>query len=189
MAISQAAVSLLAAIAVSLLLLPLGFRTLCRLIGRNLQSRTSSRRSLLVARANSEEKTASTDKTASSPSNLDAEWEKIESHTPSSGEKSDVQSWNGTIGFFHPFWYRLSLPLWRCSTNHLVVMRAAAVSACYGLPSEQPKNGTQKHSVSSIQATTMSTKQPCFLPLPIASTFTSTRPESPSSTSVPDNTY
>jgi len=79
-------------------------RFLCALVGSNVKSKTASRKQLFLDRAAKEEAEASR-KDATSQSQLDGEWEKIENSTPSStnGDK-ETKSWEGVIGFFHPFW-------------------------------------------------------------------------------------
>lgn len=79
-------------------------RFLCALVGSNVKSKTESRKQLFLDRAAKEEAETSR-KDATSQSQLDGEWEKIDASTPSSinGDK-EAKSWEGVIGFFHPFW-------------------------------------------------------------------------------------
>jgi len=85
-------------------LLPYVFALACQTVGSTVKSRTSSRRALLIARANTEEE-GTTKESSGLQAQLDSEWEKVEKHsTPSStnGEPA-TQDWDGVVGFFHPF--------------------------------------------------------------------------------------
>ncbi len=74
-------------------------------VGWYLRRRASARKITILARVKLEE--AQYQLSASqSPKTDDGEWEKVEKHTAGSakngGEADD--EWEGTIGFFHPFW-------------------------------------------------------------------------------------
>ncbi|KAF2229347.1 glycosyltransferase family 4 protein [Viridothelium virens] len=93
--------SLLILTPLSFLTLPFTIKLCGRAIGWYIRSRTSSRRELLLSRAEAEEK----EYHAKSPPNGDEEWERVESYTAGSdtnGEKGS-KAWSGVIGFFHPF--------------------------------------------------------------------------------------
>jgi len=84
----------------------------CSVIGAHLRSKTASRRQILLERAAEEERALARKDAAGRRSQLDDEWEKVESSsTPSSGngEKASGQ-YEGVIGFFHPFWSVTSVP-------------------------------------------------------------------------------
>lgn len=114
MAMLATLLTLIAGAAVFLGLIPYTVRLVGRLVGSSLYSKTQQRRDLLLNRATSDEKeqeekpnvTSSTK--ASSSTSLDEEWEKISKSThdlPTQGSSSKGvdESYNGVIGFFHPF--------------------------------------------------------------------------------------
>jgi alpha-1,2-mannosyltransferase len=100
-------------------LLPHAFRLAGRLVGEQIRSKTQHRRRILYERASAEEeehkfndvhqdrgqeKTAS--KTSSSSTSLDSDWDKLTdsaSKTPTGQQTPVDQSYDGVIGFFHPF--------------------------------------------------------------------------------------
>ncbi len=76
-------------------------------IGRHIRQGTYERRELLIARANAEKKQY--EEREKAQVTVDEEWEKVDGSR--SHSQSDVQpysrfgkSWDGVIGFFHPFW-------------------------------------------------------------------------------------
>ncbi|KAK4496187.1 hypothetical protein PRZ48_012167 [Zasmidium cellare] len=99
-------------------LLPSAFRLLGRLIGKSIRSKTQHRREILIQRALKEEaeqkdkqEEQDSKKKASSSTSLDSDWEKVNdggdktptgNHTSSPISASD-DSYDGIIGFFHPF--------------------------------------------------------------------------------------
>ena len=103
------------------ILTPLSFLTLpftitrCgRAVGWYIRSRTAPRRELLLSRAETEEK----EHPGKLSSSGDEEWEKVESYAVGFDKNGDKGSkdWVGIIGFFHPFWYAVRMPL-RSSTE------------------------------------------------------------------------
>lgn len=80
-------------------------RTFCSVLGYSLRSRTTSRRQLLLERASKDEIELARKDAEGTNSQLDGEWEKVESSsTPSSGNgEKATRDWEGVIGFFHPF--------------------------------------------------------------------------------------
>ena len=93
------------ALAVSTLLLsPLLLRSLGQAVGRYLQKRTHARRSLVLSRAEKEEKDYASK--LKSDATVEEDWETVEGYaaaTAKNGKKAD-QDWEGLVGFFHPFW-------------------------------------------------------------------------------------
>jgi len=87
------------------------FFTSGKIIGRWIRSRTAQRRELLLSRSATERKQqsqlgVSDSKKASSSTSLDEDWEKVSSSdkTPPKVDSSKADSsFNGIIGFFHPF--------------------------------------------------------------------------------------
>ena len=88
----------------SLTLLPSTLSIFGRLLGWRLRKSTQSRRDLLIARTSFEHKQAASTKTEERTT-LDEEWEKVDRSRSrsSNGDVSD-DSFEGIIGFFHPFW-------------------------------------------------------------------------------------
>lgn len=72
----------------------------------SLRRRTRARRNLILARVKLEESQLQIS-ARQSPKLDDGEWEKVEKY--SVGSAPDVKEaddeWEGTIGFFHPFWF------------------------------------------------------------------------------------
>lgn len=70
--------------------------------GWYLRRKTAARRQAILSQVRSEE----TDYQLQEKKSDDGDWEKLESHavgsSPSGGQADD--EWEGTIGFFHPFW-------------------------------------------------------------------------------------
>lgn len=97
------AISLAAATLLAFFVFPRVLRWCGKLAGRQIRSKTSSRRSLLLDRADKDEA-----EQAKHPSQaqLDREWERIDTDTTVNTPDRD---WAGVIGFFHPFWYLLPL--------------------------------------------------------------------------------
>ena len=96
MALFYDILAILLGTALAIGLTPYTFRLTGRLCGAQIKSKTAQRRELLLQRAVSEEKSQQ-DNGASS----DEEWEKV-----NAGSKSPARpdtSFNGVIGFFHPF--------------------------------------------------------------------------------------
>jgi len=84
---------------------------LCSIAGSHLRSRTASRRQILLERAAADELEVARKDAEGRRSQLDDEWERVESSSaPSSGngEKASGQ-YEGVIGFFHPFWLVVSV--------------------------------------------------------------------------------
>lgn len=106
MASAKVIISLLAAVLLPILLFAPLFRLTCKSIGHNLRSRTEHRRSILLARAATEEAELNQVDLSASQVQLDAEWEKIEAQSTQSSAngKPAAEEWIGVIGFFHPFW-------------------------------------------------------------------------------------
>jgi len=76
-------------------------------IGRHIRQETHQRRELIIARVNAEKKQYQ--ERGRAQATVDEEWEKVDGSR--SHSQSDVQpdlsvgkSWDGVIGFFHPFW-------------------------------------------------------------------------------------
>ncbi|KAK0947198.1 asparagine-linked glycosylation protein [Friedmanniomyces endolithicus] len=101
-------------------LLPYGFRLVGRALGSNIRSRTRQRRELLRSRAKTEEadqkktqsegvKQRETPKATSTPSSSDDEWEKVNERGKEPGgsgmgsSQAKESSFEGVVGFFHPF--------------------------------------------------------------------------------------
>lgn len=102
--------ALLIGIGITFLLFPVALRFMGNLIGKHITSKTSQRRDLLLARAETEEKEAELRDSKpgtenQSSTSLDEEWEKIDgTKTPKSGNgEPEEKQWSGVIGFFHPF--------------------------------------------------------------------------------------
>jgi len=104
MAVSSLLLSVLLLTVVPVFFIGYITRFLCSILGANVKSRTASRKQLFLDRAAKEESESSR-KDSTAQSQLDGEWEKIDTSTPSSinGDK-ETKSWEGVIGFFHPFW-------------------------------------------------------------------------------------
>lgn len=70
--------------------------------GWYLRRKTAARRQAILLQVRSEE----TDYQSQGKKSDDGDWEKLETHavgsSPNGGQADD--EWEGTIGFFHPFW-------------------------------------------------------------------------------------
>lgn len=112
-------ISLLALAATSVLLptIPLSFLRLgLRGVGWFIRKRTRSRREYIISRVRTEEEEFQAKRAEKlSPSTTQAEdedWEKVDTssvgtagNNHNNGQEKRDESWDGIIGFFHPFWY------------------------------------------------------------------------------------
>ncbi|KAK3114991.1 asparagine-linked glycosylation protein [Teratosphaeriaceae sp. CCFEE 6253] len=120
MALLYDAVAVVLGTALTLALLPYGFRLLGRLLGSSIRSRTQQRRELLVSRAKTEDEgraapgkqggVTPAGQTPASNASSDDGWEKVGDgqETPTgpgraSGPSTNSADFTGVIGFFHPF--------------------------------------------------------------------------------------
>ena len=88
-------------------LLPRLVRASAKAVGWRVRKRTSTRKSLLIARANTEKKQH--EDRNSSQTSLDDEWERVERSGSDSNEDVKTEGraskdWDGLVGFLHPFW-------------------------------------------------------------------------------------
>ncbi|CAK4027274.1 glycosyltransferase family 4 [Lecanosticta acicola] len=106
-------ITLLVLLAATAGLLPFAFRLVGKLIGRNIRSRTQYKREILLSRALAEAanqaagQEGTPSKPASSSTSLDSDWEQVHDggeKTPT-GQRTTApgDSYDGVIGFFHPF--------------------------------------------------------------------------------------
>lgn len=152
-------------------LLGLIFRGVGCLIWR----RTRTRREYVIARARSEEEELRAPRPKASTASLsrngvdDEDWEKVDSSGPSgvqtatSSESSSSagdnpsssDTWDGIIGFFHPFWYGIRTPhVLHTVLTRTIAMLAVVVNECCGKQSAQPKGVGRRQSALSIPAIT-----------------------------------
>jgi alpha-1,2-mannosyltransferase len=114
MAFFLIALSLLAVVVLSFVLLPKSLRFAGELLGSNLRRASRTRRELLLARSANEQRTYEAEHKGRHEKEED-DWEEVEASAAGSamnGGPTDKE-WSGIVGFFHPFWYA-----WR---THLAV--------------------------------------------------------------------
>jgi alpha-1,2-mannosyltransferase len=104
MALFFVALSLLLPVLLSIVFFPSLVRFLSVQAGHYLRRSSRTRRELLLARVATESKNYE----AGHAETEDGDWEEIASVAKDGrvGNKADKQ-WEGIVGFFHPFWYRL----------------------------------------------------------------------------------
>ena len=100
MALFFVALSLLLPVLLSIVFFPSLVRFLGAQVGHYLRRASRTRRELLLARVATE----SNNYEAGHAETEDGDWEEVASTVL--GNKADKQ-WEGIVGFFHPFWYRL----------------------------------------------------------------------------------
>jgi alpha-1,2-mannosyltransferase len=103
MALFFVALSLLLPVLLSIVFFPSLVRFLGVQAGHYLRRSSRTRRELLLARVATESKNYEAE--AGHAETEDGDWEEVAS-VAKDGNKADKQ-WEGIVGFFHPFWYRL----------------------------------------------------------------------------------
>jgi alpha-1,2-mannosyltransferase len=107
MALFFVALSLLLPVLLSIVFFPSLVRFLGVQAGHYLRRSSRTRRELLLARVATESKNYEAE--AGHAETEDGDWEEVAS-VAKDGNKADKQ-WEGIVGFFHPFWYRLRFHL------------------------------------------------------------------------------
>jgi len=89
-------------------------RAIGRAIGNHLKSRTQDRRETLLEQARQENKKQPSFLPHQQRKSEDLDWEKVEGRVVEQADEQEQKqkheitpdvTWNGLIGFFHPFWY------------------------------------------------------------------------------------
>jgi len=152
------------AAATSYLFLGQIIRLFCSIIGSNLCSRTASRRQLLLDRAKAEEQELARRDAEGTKSQLDGEWEKVESSsTPSSGNGEKASGdYEEVIGFFHPFWLAAKSRTGVRQVDKAIAMLEVVVSVFYGLQYGQHNNGIPRRFAWCILEITTWTETQCW---------------------------
>lgn len=170
----KALISVLALLAACVVLpqLPLAvLRIVLRGVGWIIQRRTRSRREYILSRVRADEEEFQSKRSKPSPGE-DEDWEKVDTSSSSSGPAGNNSSsgnddWEGIIGFFHPFWYVVTLTgsiitTTSLETDQIAATLAEAENVSSGKPSAQHRSGGPRPSAPSILATMRSAKPPCW---------------------------